>query len=329
VPVYLLVPTSISTPAAEPRRPALAIVLAITLALVATGCPNDGVPPGFARGSGRLEAEQIHIATKLGGRVDEVRVDEGDSVSEGELLARMDGDRLEAELARARAELVRARRQQEAAEAVVAQRESECDLARKDLSRTLALRDQHVVSESRVDQDQTRLRTARASCDAAEAEVRNAEAAIEAAQAAVESVREDLDETQLQAPRSGRVQYRLAEPGEVLPAGGRVLTLLDLDDVTMALFLPTAEAGRARVDAPARIVLDAHPDRPIEAHVSFVASEAQFTPKEVETKSERQKLSFRVELRVDDARGLPLNAGAPGVGWIQLDPEASWPDALR
>ncbi len=322
-------PVPTSSPDAEPSRPGLSIVVVIALAVFALGCPDDGVPPGFARGSGRLEAEQIHIAAKLGGRVTEVRVDEGDSVSEGDLLARMDGGRLEAELARARAELGRALRQKEAAEAIVAQRESECDLARKDLSRTLALHDRNVVSESRVDQDQTRLRTATATCDAAEAEVRNAEAAIEAARAAVESVREDLEETELRAPRSGRVQYRLAEPGEVLPAGGRVLTLLDLEDVTMALFLSTAEAGRARVGAPGRIVLDAHADLPIEAHVSFVASEAQFTPKEVETPSERQKLSFRVELRVDDARGLPLNAGAPGVGWVQLDPEASWPDALR
>jgi HlyD family secretion protein len=320
-------PSPTTSPRSTSKRLALALLLAVGTA--SAGCPNDGAPPGFARGSGRLEAEQIHIATKLGGRVSEVLVDEGDPVSAGELLARMDDHRLQAELEQARAELAKARQHTEAARAVVAQRESECDLARKELGRTLALHDRHVVSESRVDQDRTRLRTARAACDAAEAEVRDAEAAVDAARAAVDRVREDLEETELRAPLSGRVQYRLAEPGEVLPAGGRILTLLDLDDVTMALFLPTAEAGRTRVDAPARIVLDAHPDRPLEAHVSFVASEAQFTPKEVETQSERQKLSFRVEVRVDDARGVPLNSGTPGVGWIRLDPEAAWPEALQ
>ncbi len=304
-------------------------VSALLLVALSTGCPDDGPPPGFARGSGRLEAEQIHVATKLAGRVAEVRVDEGDRVAADDLLARMDAGALQASLQQARAELAKAREHRRSAEAVVSQRESECELARRELGRTLALRDRDVVSESRLDRDQTRLETTKAACDAARADVRDAEAAVEAAQAAVERVREDLEESELRAPRSGLVQYRLAEPGEVLPSGGRVVTLLDLEDVTMALFLPTAEAGRARIGAPARIVLDAHPQTPIPAHVSFVASEAQFTPKEVETESVRQKLSFRVELRVDDPRGLPLHGGAPGIGWVQLDPEAAWPEALR
>lgn len=269
------------------------------------------------------------MGTKLAGRVAAVLVDEGDRVEEGQLLARMDADSIRAALEEARAELARAQEHRRSARAVVVQRKSECELARKELGRTLALHDRGVVSESRVDRDQTQLETAEASCDAAEAEVRDAEASIEAARAAVERVREDLEEMELRAPRSGRVQYRLAEPGEVLPSGGRVVTLLDLEDVTMALFLPTAEAGRARIGAPARIVLDAHPKTPIVAHVSFVASEAQFTPKEVETQSVRQDLSFRVEVRVDDPRGVPLHSGAPGVGWIQLDSEAAWPDALQ
>ncbi len=81
--------------------------------------------------------------------------------------------------------------------------------------------------------------------------------------------------------------------------------------------------------AEARVVLDAHPRTPLPSHVSFVASEAQFTPKEVETEAERQKLSFRVEVRVDEHRGVPLNAGAPGVAWIRLDEEAAWPDPLE
>jgi HlyD family secretion protein len=114
----------------------------------------------------------------------------------------------------------------------------------------------------------------------------------------------------------------------VLPASGRVLTLLDLDDVTLAVFLPTAEAGRARVGAEARVVLDAHPGTPLPARVSFVASEAQFTPKEVETESERRKLSFRVEVRIEGNRGVPLNAGTPGVVWIRLEETAPWPEAL-
>jgi HlyD family secretion protein len=299
------------------------------LQVAAAGCEGDRVREGFARGAGRLEAEQIHTATRFPGRVIEVLVDEGDDVEEGQVLARMDAGPLKAELERARARVAEVREQRDAAEAIVAQRKSETELAETEYQRALALREERVVSQSRVDHERTRLETARAAREAAEARLRDAAEAIEVARAAAARVREDLDETLLRAPRSGRVQYRLAEPGEVLPAGGRVLTLLDLDDVTLTFFLPTAEAGRARVGAEARVVLDAHPENPLPARVSFVASEAQFTPKEVETESERRKLSFRVEVRIDGARGVPLNAGTPGVAWIRLDEAAPWPEPLR
>ena len=305
------------------------ITLLLLLAVAAGGCRRDPDHPGFAHASGRLEAEQLHIATKFAGRIVEVLVDEGETVEAGQLVARMDSGSVEADLERARAELRKARKQRDATRAVVVQRESECNLARKEFERARALYKDNVASESRVDQDRTRLETARAACLAAEARVEDATAAIEAAEAVVTRIREDLDETELRAPRSGRIQYRLAEPGEVLPAGGRILTLLDLDDVTMTVFLPTAEAGRARVGAPARVLLDAMPGTPLSAQVSFIASEAQFTPKEVETETERQKLSFRVEVRIDDERDLPLNAGTPGVAWIRLDEAAAWPDSLE
>lgn len=305
------------------------IMMLLLLAVAAGGCRREPDHPGFAHASGRLEAEQLHIATKFAGRVIEVLVDEGDTVEADQLVARMDSGGVEADLERARAELRKAGKQREAARAVVVQRESECTLADKEFERTRALYEDNVTSESRVDQDRTRLETARAACLVAEAQVADATAAIEAAEAAAARIQEDLDEAELRAPRGGRIQYRLVEPGEVLPAGGRILTLLDLDDVSMTVFLPTAEAGRARVGAPARVLLDAMPETPLSAHVSFVASEAQFTPKEVETETERQKLSFRVEVRIDDERDLPLNAGTPGVAWIRLDEAAAWPDSLE
>ena len=140
---------------------------------------------------------------------------------------------------------------------------------------------------------------------------------------------EELEDATLVAPRAGMIQYRLAEPGEVLAAGGRLLTLLDLADVTLTIFLATADAGRVRVGADARIVLDARPDLPLPARVVFVAQEAQFTPKQVETERERQKLSFRVEVRVTDPRGIALNPGTPATAWIRLDEDAEWPEPLR
>jgi len=293
------------------------------------GCGGEPVPAGFARGTGRLEAEEIHVAAERPGRLVEVAVEEGDRVETDQVLARMDADTLEAELARARARRDEARERRQAAAAVVAQRRSECDLARKEHERAVALHRRDVASQQRVDEARTRLETAESACEAARARLRDARAAIEAAEAGLQRVRADLDDLVLRAPRPGRVQYRLAEPGEVLPAGGRVLTLLDLADVTMTVFLPMEQAGRSEVGAEARVVLDAHPDTPLPARVEFVAEEAQFTPKEVETESVRQKLSFRVRVRLRNARGLPVNPGAPGVAWIRLDPDADWPEPLH
>ncbi|MDX1649960.1 MAG: HlyD family efflux transporter periplasmic adaptor subunit, partial [Myxococcota bacterium] len=221
------------------------------------------------------------------------------------------------------------REHRRAAEATLVQRESECELARKQLRRAEALHARNVVSQERVDVERTRVETAEAACDAARAQIADAEAMIESAEAQIERIQADLDDMVLTAPRSGRVQYRLVEPGEVLPAGGRVVTLLDLDDVTMTVFLPTAEAGRVRLGAQARVLLDALPDRPLPARVVFVAEEAEFTPKQVETREERQNLSFRVKVRVTGGEDALVKPGMPGVAWVRLEPDAAWPERLR
>jgi HlyD family secretion protein len=159
------------------------------------------------------------------------------------------------------------------------------------------------------------------------------EAAIEAAQASIERIRVDIADSELRAPRAGRVLYRLAEAGEVLGVGGKVLTLLDLTDVYMVIFLPETVVGRVALGAEARIVLDAAPEYVIPAKVSFVASRAQFTPKQVETREAREKLSFRVKLRIDPEllrHYEPLvKTGVPGVAYVRLQPEIAWPENLN
>ena len=287
------------------------------------------LPEGFAAGNGRLEAEEIHVATKLPGRVAEILVDEGDEVEVAQVLARMDTNALQAELHRASALLRGFEQRRNAAAAVTAERRSQCRLAGKELKRAISLFEQHVGSEQQVDIQSSRFEMAEAACDAAHAALVDAEAAIDAGAAQVERIEADIADGILVAPRSGRIQYRLAEPGEVLPAGGRALTVVDLDDVYMTLFLSEQEAGRSRIGAEARIVLDALPERPIRARVSFVASKAQFTPKQVETTSERQKLSFRVRAQVVEGRDPLLKPGMPGVAYIRLDETSPWPERLR
>ena len=159
-----------------------------------------------------------------------------------------------------------------------------------------------------------------------------ANATVKAADATVSRVKADIDDSALAAPRDARVQYRIAQPGEVLAGGGRLLNLVDLSDVYMTFFVPETDAGRIAMGSEVRIVLDAAPQYVIPARVSFVASTAQFTPKTVETATERQKLMFRVKAQIDRdllRKHLKLvKTGLPGMAWLKLDGQAEWPANL-
>ena len=291
------------------------------------------LPPGFALGNGRIEATQIDIATKLPGRIKEVLVSEGDFVEAGQVVARMDTQVLEAELRQAEAQVNQARNAVDMARAVVAQRESELTFAQNTLMRSEELVKKGFISPQKLDSDRTAMLTAKAGLVMARSQVVQAQSAIDAAQATAQRIKADLDDSVLKAPRAGRVQYRLAEPGEVLPAGGKVLSMLDLSDVYMTVFLPETLAGRLAIGAPAHLVLDLAPQYVIPAKVSFVAAEAQFTPKTVETATERQKLVFRVKAQIDPELlrkyRTRVKAGLPGVAYVQVNPSAQWPPNLE
>jgi len=291
------------------------------------------LPPGFALANGRIEATQIDIATKLPGRIKDVLVQEGDFVDQGQVIARMDTQTLEAELRQAQAQVEQARNAVATAKAVVAQRESELTLAQNNLKRSEELVKEGFISPQKLDTDRTALLTAKAVLVASRSQVVQAESAVAAAVATTERIQADLEDCVLRAPRAGRVQYRLAEPGEVLPAGGKVVSMLDLSDVYMTVFLPETLAGRLAMGAEARLILDAAPQYVIPATVSFVAAEAQFTPKTVETATERQKLTFRVKAQIDPELlrkyRTRVKAGVPGVAYVRLDPKAPWPENLQ
>ncbi len=301
---------------------------------VVQGWLNESqAPDGFSVSNGRIEAVEVDVATKLPGRLLAVLAEEGDTVEAGEVLARMDPAVLDAQLHAAQAQVAEAEEQRASALALVAQRESELGFARRELARASKLIAQQHVSEEQLDRTRTQVRSGEAALDAARAQVGQADAAIQAAQAGVQRVRVDIADSELKAPRRGRVLYRLAEPGEVLAGGQKVLTLLDLSDVYMVLFLPETVAGQVPIGAEARIVLDAAPQYVIPATVSFVSPRAQFTPKQVETRTEREKLVFRIKARIDP--GLlkhyesQVKVGLPGVGYVRVDPAQEWPERLR
>lgn len=294
---------------------------------------KPALPPGFSGGNGRLEAKQVDIATKYPGRIKEVLADEGDTVNAGQVVAMMDTEPLEAQLRNAEAKIREAKDNRRTALANVAVKQSELVYSDKQYNRSKELVVRGAVSEQERDIDLAHLEMARAALLGAKAQAVRTESAIDAATAEAERLKAEIKDSVLKAPIRGRVQNRLAEPGEVLPAGGKVLTLVDLSDVYMYVFLPEPVAGKVALGSEARIVLDAAPEYPIRAFVSYVSPSAQFTPKTVETAEERHNLTFRVKLQLDAKRLRQfepyVKVGIPGMGYVRFDRSAQWPQMLQ
>ena len=309
------------------------LLIAATGAILRFSRRNDQVPQGIASGNGRIEATEVDIATKLAGRLAEVTVREGDMVEAGEIVARMDTYELAAQMRNAQAEIRRAEQERRYAAAVIDQFRSELSLAQKELDRSQQLFKVKCITLQSLQRQETATQSAQAALVAAEARLANTIAAIDAARARADEIQTYVDDSNLKTPLGGRVIYRLAEPGEVLSPGGKILSVLDVTDVYMTIFLPTHEAGRVFVGCDARIVLDALPDTAIPAKVSFVAAKAQFTPKEVETRTEREKLMFRIKVKIDvdllRAHAEKVKTGLPGVAYVCLDPDVQWPPHLQ
>lgn len=336
------------------------VVLAVAAYFAWSKLTAEGLPSGFVASNGRIEAVEIDISTKTAGRLQDIMVREGDFVKAGQVLAQMDTAQLEARKRQAEAQLRRAKIAIDTAHSLVAQREAEktsalavveqrkaqLDSASKTNARSKQLLTGNAVSQQIVDDSEAAEQSARATLasaqaslaasdaaiNAAKAQIVDAEAAVDAAQADIESIETDIADATLKSPRDGRVQYRIAQPGEVLSAGGRVLNLVDLGDVYMTFFLPTAEAGRTSMGSDVRLILDAA-QYTIPAKVSFVADVAQFTPKTVETEEERQKLTFRVRAQIPQELLQKyiqyVKTGLPGMAYVRLDPEAAWPENLE
>lgn len=315
------------------RRMAIGLLLAVALVGAGAGWylqrGRTGLPPGFAAGNGRIEANEIDIATKYAGRILEIAVEEGDLVGAGQLIARLDTRELEAQLRSAEAQVAQAEQGRNQVLAEIRQRQSELALADKELQRSLVLLGKSFVSEQKVDQQRNIRRTAEAALAASESKRGSAEATIRVAMAEADRIRELLQDSRLVAPRAGRILFRLAETGEVLGVGGKVATLLDLSDVYMTFFLPAEAAGRLAIGAEARLLLDAAPARAVPAQVSFVSARAQFTPKQVETRSERERMMFRVKARVPPALVQQhldqVKTGLTGMAYVRLETTAVWP----
>jgi HlyD family secretion protein len=338
-----------------------AIVITVLVAYLIWQNMSKSDTDALVSGNGRIEATEINISSKLSGQLEEILVQEGDFVEPGQVLARIKVSALEAQLrevqaqqrqaqdgiATAEAQVAMRISEKAAAEAMVQQRETELVAAKNRLARTEILAKEGASSKQQLDDERADVKRVAAVLSAAKAQVDSAQSAIVAARsqvsgahsqvdaikATIERINFDLDDAQLKAPLKARVQFLVAQPGEMIAAGGRVLNLIDLSDVYMTFFLPETVAGRIAMGTEVRIVLDAAKNVVIPARVSFVADTAQFTPKTVETESERQKLMFRVKAKIDPAllqkHIQQVKTGLPGVAYIKIDDNAAWPAFLE
>ena len=294
---------------------------------------RPALPAGFAGGNGRLEANQVFVSTKYPGRIAEIMFNEGDTVQAGQVVARMDTAALEAQLREAEAQIVAAQDARRVSLAQISVKGAQYDFARRQYTRSRGLVASGAVSQREAELDDAAMLANRGELVGARAQAVQTLSTIEAARATADRLRAEIKDAVLVAPIQSRVETRLTEPGEVLPAGGRVYSVNDLSDVYMYVYLPEDVTGKVPVGSEARIVLDAAPQYPIKAFVSYVSPMAQFTPKPVETSEERHNLTFRVKLQIPKERlqefGPLVKTGLPGMGYVRTDPNAQWPEKLK
>jgi len=291
------------------------------------------VPEGIASGNGRLEAKLVDATAKEPLRVKQVLVDEGDLVKPGQVVVRLDTSTLEAQLASAKASEAASLEQLAVAQGAIAKSKAQIQLAKIEVDRSGNLVKENAGSQRELDVRQMTLQTTQAALSEEVARLQAAKSDAEAAKANVASIQTRINDATLTSPVLGRVLYRLAEPGEVLGPGGKALTIVNLEDVYMEIYLPAEQAARTKIGSQARITVDYEPDRSAAGVVTFVSPEAQFTPKEVETKSEREKLMFRVKIQLPPVLVAHyierIKTGVRGVGYVRYDDKAVWPAWLE
>ena len=343
------------------------VLLAVLLAAAAGGGwwlyqqqESTALPDFVFHSNGRLELNRLDVASLYPGRVERVLVAEGDAVKANEVLVELSSAQSSGQLAvaqaatlraaelvqRARAGVTQAQQAVARADAEIAAYRQQQKVAKLELDNAKQMRREDLVSASELAKRQADFERATASVKAAQAARAEAQAAVAQGQAAVAEAEAGVKQATAQAdtaasadadmairsPLTARVEYRLVEPGTVIGAGSRVISLLDPADVSMNVFLPNATVGRLRVGDEARLVLDGI-DAVFPAQVSFIASEAQFTPKAVETADEREKLVFRVKLKVPaevaQRYDRLLKGGMTGDGYVRRDSTQAWPLALE
>ena len=291
------------------------------------------LPDGLSVGNGRIEANETDIAVKYPGRVLQILADEGDMVQQGQLLVLMDQTELQARIDRANADLEQGMEAINEAEVQLSQNQNDLFFAQRQHKRVVELMARDLTSQAMADEKEHARNSAQSKVRTAESRIRSLKKAHEAHLATIRQLDAELTETQISSPITGRVLYKLVQNGEVIGSGGKILTVLDLSNIYMEIFLPAQDAGRLKIGSEARIILDAYSDVLLPAEITFVSPQAQFTPKQVETRSERDKLMFRVKLQIPEKLMLNyidyVKTGLRGNGYVRTDENIEWPESLK
>lgn len=335
-----------------PTERTLVAAAALAVLLAVPACESG--PSGRIEGSGTIEVDEVRVSSLVGGRIAEVLVREGDRVSTGDLLLRFDpadidlqADQARAGLKAAEAQLAMARagarwEDIKAAKELVNQASAAEASATADLERVKALNSQGAATDKQRDDAQTRHDLAAAQKGQAKAqyskaaggarpeELEMAEAGVEQARAAVNLAEKKLADCQVLAPLDGVVVHRLVEPGEIGGPGGTLFVIQDHSVVRLTVFIPETDLGRVTLGDPVAVSIDSHPDRTFPGRVARIRDEAEFTPKNVQTKDERVKLVFGIEVELDNPDGilkpgLPADAviGGPAAAPVDRSAEAT------
>jgi HlyD family secretion protein len=307
---------------------------ALAAAALAAACRNGG-DPNVVVLSGRLEAPVVDLAPKVAGRVVEVKVREGDRVKAGDLIARLDlgetalGPERDArglQSAEARFnDLKTGSRAAEikAAEQEVADRRAAVELAKPELERQQTLLSKKVGTPRDVDVARTNLERAQANLQMSEErlllaregfrqwQTEQARADVSRAQTVLKQSESVAREAEIRAPANGVILHRMAEPGLLLGAGQPAVTMAFADRLYVRTFIPETQLGRVRMGSPAEVFVDAFKDRTFPAKVTEISSDAEFTPKPVDTPRERVNLVYAAKIDLDAGWNAPLVPGQP------------------
>lgn len=287
----------------------------------------DPQPGQLVYGSGRIEADEVRLASEVPGRLVEFRLREGETLRAGELIARIDPVDFELQARQAAAQREVTSRSATQIDAQIHLAAHHAETAQRDLARYETLRRQGWVTLPQIEARRNAYRAAADQVIVLRQQRAQADAQTDAAAQSLSLARERLGRTRIRAPLSGSVLERLAEPGEVVVAGQPIAVIADITRVRLRIFVSETDLGRLRLGAPAHLRVDAFPDRTFEARVARVDAQAQFTPRDVHMQDERARTVYGVTLEAANSERL-LKPGMPADAWILWDAARAWPERL-